>query len=229
MDKISDSNVTIIIPTLNEEGNIGNTIIELNRMGYHHIVVVDGNSKDRTIEIAKEFGASVVIQNGKGKGDALCQVFNHDGLNDIIIMMDADGSMDPKEISLFIKTLKSGADIVKGSRFLPNGYSTDITHIRRLGNKILVFLVNLIWRTNYTDLCYGFMAFKKEVLKKLSSYLEAKKFDIEAEICIKAKKLKFKVVEIPSVESRRRHGKSNLNSLIDGAHIFCRIFTELFK
>ena len=228
MTKTANSNVTVLIPALNEEKSIAKVLWELDHLGYHKILIVDGNSRDRTVEVAKEFGVSVIVQNGSGKGDALRQAFNHDGLDgDVIVMMDADGSMDPKEIPMLIKALDSGADLAKGSRFLQYGYSEDMTLIRRIGNQFFISLVNWFWSTNYTDLCYGFGVFRKDAVKKLYPYLKSINFEIETEIFIKAKKLGLKVVEVPSIEFRRRYGKSNLNIFRDGFHILRTIIREL--
>ena len=227
MKKFSNSDITVIIPTLNEEKSIAEIIQELNQMGYQNILVIDGNSRDRTVEIAKEFGANVIFQDGKGKGAALRQVFNNDYIaGDVVVMMDADGSMNPKEIPLFIETLASGADLVKASRFLPGGYSEDMTLTRRIGNRFFLSLVNRLWSTDYTDLCYGFGAFRNSALKRLYPYLKSKNFEIETEIFIKSKKLGLKTVEIPSVELRRRHGKSNLRAIPDGFRILFTIIRE---
>jgi glycosyltransferase involved in cell wall biosynthesis len=228
MKKVSNSDVTVIIPTLNEEKSIAEVIRELNQMGCHGVLVVDGSSRDRTVEIAKELGANVVAQNGRGKGAALRQAFNHDYLNgDVIVMMDADGSMNPKEIPLFIEALNSGADLVKGSRFLPYGYSEDMSLIRRIGNRFFLSLVNWFWSADYTDLCYGFGAFRKDAIEKLCPFLKSTNFEIETEVFIKAKKLGLKVVEVPSIELRRKHGKSNLSIFRDGFRILKTIVEEL--
>ena len=228
MKKRGNSDVTVIVPTRNEEGNISLVLQELTQMDYHNVLLVDANSVDRTVEIAKEFGADILIQKGYGKGNALRQAFNHDGLNgDKIVMFDGDGSMTAKEIPQFIEALSSGADLVKGSRFMPRGYSEDMNLIRRVGNQLFLSLVNLFWSTDYTDLCYGFGAFRREALQKLCPHLKSKHFEVETEICIKAKKLGLVVKEVPSIELRRRHGKSNLNVLSDGLRILRTIIREL--
>lgn len=228
MKKTNDSDVTVIIPALNEEHSIAEVLQGLKQMGYDKILVVDGNSGDRTIEVAKDHGAIVVLQNSRGKGAALRQAFDHaDG--DVIVMMDADGSMNPKEVPLLIEALDSGADLVKGSRFLPYGYSEDMNLIRRIGNQFFLSMVNRIWSTNYTDLCYGLAAFKKDTIDKLCPHLKSISFEIETEVFIKAKKLRLKVVEIPSIEFRRRHGKSNLNIFKDGFRILKTIIEEFVK
>lgn len=227
MKRKGNSDVTVIIPTLNEERSIVEIIHGLDQMGYHNILIVDGNSRDRTVKIAEELGANVIIQKGRGKGAALRQAFNHDGLGDVIIMMDADGSMSPKEIPRFIEALDSGADLAKGSRFLPFAYSADMNLTRRIGNLFFFSLVNWLCSANYTDLCYGFAAFRKDAIKKLYPHLKSTNFEIETEIFIKAQKLGLNVVEVPSIEFRRKHGKSNLSIFRDGIRILKTIIVEL--
>jgi len=190
------------------------------------VLVIDGNSLDRTVQTAKDFGANVILQNGSGKGAALREAFDHaDG--DFLVILDADGSMNPKEIPLLMEGFASGADIVKGSRFLQYGHTYDMTPIRRLGNTLFIFLVNLFWSANYTDLCYGFGAFTKDAIVRLNPHLKSMNFEIETEVFIKARKLGLKVVEVPSVEFRRGYGKSNLHGFRDGLLILRTIFKEL--
>lgn len=226
MAEIKDK-MTIVIPTLNEEESIIDVVNELKRNGFNRIVIVDGHSVDGTVEIAKDLGVTVIMQNGRGKGAALRQAFNDDNVDgEIIAIMDADGSMSPKELPLYLEAMGSGADLVKGSRFLLGGYSEDMNLIRNIGNRFFIFWVNRLWSAHYTDLCYGFGAFRKDALKKLCSSLNSVNFEIETEIFIKAKKLGLKVVEIPSIEFKRRHGKSNLHIVTDGLRILKIIFKE---
>jgi glycosyltransferase involved in cell wall biosynthesis len=223
-------NAAVIIPTLNEERNVADVILKLKDLGFTNILVVDGNSTDRTVAVAGRLGVHVIRQNGKGKGDALRQAFKYYGLNgDPIIIMDADGSMNPDELFSFVKTLNQGADLVKGSRFMRGGFSKDMTLMRRVGNTLFVSLVNLIWSTDYTDLCYGFAAFRREAIEKLYPHLKSKNFEIETEIFIKAKELGLRVVEVPSVELRRRFGKSNLKAYKDGFQILRTVINEFIR
>lgn len=218
--------ITVIIPTLNEEKTIAQLIKELYRALFNNILIIDGNSTDSTAQIASELGATVLSQNGKGKGNALKQAFNHKELRDWVVIMDADGSMNPKEILSFLIHLDNGIDVVKGSRFLPGGFTEDMTLFRRLGNKMFISLVNFLWGCNYTDLCYGYAAFKKEALMKIYPHLRSKNFEIETEIFIKAKKFRLEIKEIPSVELKRQFGKSNLNAFMDGFRILKTIIRE---
>jgi len=219
--------ITVIIPALNEEKNIEKVIKELQKIGFSDILVIDGNSHDNTASLCKNLGANVILQNGRGKGDALRKGFNYKELGDFVIMLDADGSMDPKEISLFLDAFNDGADVVKGSRFMKEGFSEDMNVFRRMGNTIMVQIVNFMFDTDFTDLCYGYAAFTKKAIKKICPSLESKHFEIETEIFIKAKKYGLKIKEVPSIEYKRRFGKSNLDAFRDGFRIMKTIFDEI--
>jgi glycosyltransferase involved in cell wall biosynthesis len=228
--KRDNLSVNVIIPTLNEERNICDIILRLQQCGVNNVLIIDGHSSDSTVEYASQLGAKVIIQNGQGKGGALREAFEDSCLDgDVIVIMDADGSMAPEELSLFVDAIKAGADVVKGSRFLPLGGSEDLTPLRRVGNKLLTGALNLLFLTDYTDLCYGYFAFRKEAIDKLSPYLTAENFEIETEICIKSKTLGLSIVEVPSFERSRRFGSSNLHTLRDGAKILKLLVTEALK
>ena len=223
-------NVEIVIPTLNEEKNIEAVLFRSNYVGYSNILVIDGKSKDNTIKVATKGGAKVVLQVGRGKGGAIRQVLSNRYFDvDAIVLMDADGSMDPAEIPAFVEVLNSGADIVKGSRFLEGGRTYDMDATRRCGNSMLMFVVNFLFSAKYTDLCYGYAVFSKRAVEKLAPVLESDGFEIETEIFIKALDLGLVVKEVPSVEYARKHGTSNLHAFKDGCRILKTIFQEFFR
>jgi glycosyltransferase involved in cell wall biosynthesis len=150
---------SVVIPTLNEARNLPHVFASL-PADLHQIIIVDGHSIDETVAVARRLrpDVRVVMQAAKGKGDALaCGFAACDG--DIIVMLDADGSTDAAEIPFFIDALLDGADFVKGSGSFPGGGSDDLTLTRRLGNGLLSRLVNQLFGTSYTDLCYGYNAF----------------------------------------------------------------------
>jgi len=211
--------VSVVIPTLNEAKNLPDVLYRLPNV-VDEVIIVDGHSKDNTVEIAKEVlpNVKVILQKKSGKGDALRCAFDY-VQGDIIIQIDADGSMSPEEVPSFVEALHNGADVVKGSRFMVGGETYDMTTLRRVGNALMTMVVNILCSTKYTDLCYGFAAFKKKALQKLTPILESNNFEIETEIFIKAKKLGLNVVEVPSIEHRRKNGESKLNSFIDGFKI----------
>lgn len=222
--------VGVVIPALDEEKNIEDVLIDLRNLGYCKVLVIDGMSKDETAMIAAKNGATVILQNGKGKGNAIRQSFSNGYLDaDVVVMMDADGSMNPKEIPALVKALNSGADIVKGSRFLKSGYSYDMSTLRQIGNRLMVAAVNLLWSAEYTDLCYGFAAFSRRAVEKMAPFLKSENFEIETEIFLKALDLGLVVKEVPSTEFKRRNGKSNLNSFRDGFKILKTILEEYLK
>jgi cellulose synthase/poly-beta-1,6-N-acetylglucosamine synthase-like glycosyltransferase len=111
------SEVTVVIPTLNEENNIDNAIHRLRCKGFRNVLIIDGNSSDRTVEIAKDLGVNVAFQKGKGKGVAMRQAFAFPGISEYVVMMDADGSMDPKEIPPSSQTVKGRSGYCEGVAF----------------------------------------------------------------------------------------------------------------
>jgi glycosyltransferase involved in cell wall biosynthesis len=151
--------VSVVIPTINEAANLPHVFARLPR-GLHEVIIVDGHSTDDTIGVARMLrpNVRVVLQNRRGKGNALACGFAA-ARGEIIVMLDADGSTDPAEIPLFVSALIEGADYAKGSRFVRGGGSDDITPLRRAGNSVLNAVVNLLYRSRYTDLCYGYNAF----------------------------------------------------------------------
>ncbi|MBN2604121.1 MAG: glycosyltransferase family 2 protein [Candidatus Thermoplasmatota archaeon] len=217
----------IIIPTLNECDTLPFLLKELKQYT-EKVIVIDGGSIDGTVTIAEEYGASVIQQTEKGKGAAVCQAFKEaDG--DPVIILDADGSMRPIEIPIFLKRIDDGADLVKGSRFLKGGYSEDMSFFRYLGNRFFVGLINFFFSEKFSDLCYGYIAMNNKAIKKLTPLLKSKYFEIETEIIIKAKKLDLTIVEAPSIELKRLNGDSKLRTLHDGFSIFKLILNELIN
>ena len=155
--------VSIVIPTKNEARNLPYVLSRL--PDDYEVIVVDGNSTDDTVGVAQRLRPDITVirQTRGGKGNALACGFAA-ATGDFIVMIDADGSNDPAEIPRFVTALKEGADFAKGSRFLSGGGSLDISLIRRCGNFWLNKIVNLIYGTRYTDLCYGYNAFRRACL-----------------------------------------------------------------
>jgi glycosyltransferase involved in cell wall biosynthesis len=191
------------------------------------MILVDGLSVDNTVKVAQELvpQIKVIFQNGKGKGDALKYAWQQ-ATGDILVTLDADGSINPKEIPSLIKPLLNGYDLAKGSRFLSGGGTVDMPLHRRIGNWIFTTIANILFGTKYTDLVYGFHAFRRDILKKVD--IQSGSFAIDAELYLKVKKAGLKVAEVPSFEARRIYGSGNLRSLRDGWRILKTIFKERF-
>ncbi|ETA00546.1 hypothetical protein ThrDRAFT_00472 [Frankia casuarinae] len=172
-------------------------------------------------------------QNRRGKGNALACGFAQ-ASGDIIVMLDADGSADPSEIPAFVNALEAGADFAKGSRFVANGGSADITRLRRLGNRLLNFLVNMLIGSDFTDLCYGYNAFWRRVVPIFDldtggagpQKQWGDGFEIETLINMRAVRAGLRIAEVPSFEHPRLHGVSNLNAFSDGFRVLRTIFVE---
>jgi glycosyltransferase involved in cell wall biosynthesis len=191
----------------------------------HEVILVDGHSTDDTIKVARALnpGVRVVLQEGSGKGDALACGFAA-ARGDIIVMLDADGSTDPAEIPRYLEPLFQGADFAKGSRFIRGGDSVDITPIRRLGNGVLNGIVNVLFGTRYTDLCYGYNAFWSEVLPEINVSCDG--FEVETLMNVRVAKAGLNVSEVPSVEQERIHGVSKLHPVRDGLRVLRTIVQE---
>ena len=206
--------VSLVVCTLNEAGNVGDVLRRVPPV-VDEILVVDGHSTDGTVReaLAADPRVRVAFQEGRGKGDALRKGFRL-ARGDVVVQMDADGSMDPGEIPAFMAAIEAGADVAKGSRYLPGGGSDDLTPIRAFGNGWMCALGNLLHGARFTDLCYGFLAFRKRALDSIR--IRSNGFDVEAEVALKLFRAGYRVVEVPSFEHDRVHGHSHLHAVRDG-------------
>jgi glycosyltransferase involved in cell wall biosynthesis len=211
------ASVTVIIPAKNEAENLPHVFGTLPAW-IDEVVLVDGRSTDDTVAVARRLrpDIKIVMQTGVGKGDALLAGFAA-STGDIIVTMDADGSTDGGEIVRFVSALAAGADFAKGSRFASGGGSDDLTATRRFGNRVLGALVNRLFGTRYTDLCYGYNAFWARHLETLA--LDCAGFEVETLMNIRAAEAGLCVHEVPSFEHARLHGVSNLRIVMDGRRI----------
>lgn len=216
--------ISLIIPAKNEAKNLPH-VLPLIPEEVDEVILVDGKSTDGTVDVARALRPDirVVNQTGKGKGNALRAGFAA-ARGDIIVMIDADGSTDPREIPVFISTLMAGSDFVKGSRFMQGGGSADITPLRKMGNWGLTTLVKLMFGGNFSDLAYGYAAFWRRVIPPLE--LDGDGFEIETMMNVRALRSGIRVAEVPSFEAERIHGESNLNTFRDGWRVLKTIMRE---
>ncbi|MET8984088.1 glycosyltransferase family 2 protein [Nonomuraea wenchangensis] len=220
----ADVSVTVIVPAMNEADNLPHVFATLPEW-IDEVILVDGNSTDDTVAVARKLRPDlrVVVQTRRGKGNALIEGFQA-AKGDIIVMIDADGSTDGREIRSFVDALLAGADFAKGSRYAPGGGSDDLSPVRSLGNKALTGLTNLLYGTRYTDLCYGYNAFWARHLDALN--LDCDGFEIETLMNVRAAKAGLVISEVPSHERSRIHGTSNLNAVRDGLRVLRTILRE---
>jgi glycosyltransferase involved in cell wall biosynthesis len=229
--------VSVVVPARNEARNLPHVLGAL-PAGIHQVVLVDGHSVDDTIKVALQVrpDIKVVKQTRRGKGNALACGFAH-VTGDVVVMLDADGSADPAEIPAFVEALVAGADFAKGTRFAAGGSSHDITRLRRWGNAGLNGLVNVLFGTRYTDLCYGYNAFWTYMLDRFdlppvhlpdprTESVWGDGFEIETLLNVRVAAAGAVISEVGSVEKVRLFGESNLNAVTDGLRVLRTILAE---
>ena len=200
----------VIIAALNEEEGIGYTISELNKtLGNPQILVVDGRSKDRTVEVAKNLGAKVVLQEGIGKGAAIATAIKHANLTaDYIVITDADYTYPAEHVPLMIRILEENPDVgmVCGNRF--SGYVDlrGLNGVFYLGNRVIAFTHNFLNGISLVDPLTGLRVVRARLLRNWK--VKSKGFDIEVELNHRVEREGFGIVEVP-IKYRERLGEKN--------------------
>jgi glycosyltransferase involved in cell wall biosynthesis len=220
----SSVRVSVVIPALNEALNLRHVLANMPDTVFE-VILVPGHSSDDTDQIGQLMRGDLrlVDQTAAGKGNALACGFAA-AQGDIIVTLDADGSANPREIPAFVGALLAGADFAKGTRYIQGGGSHDITLLRKLGNRGLTTVANVLYRTNYTDLCYGYNAFWRRCLPQLN--VDSDGFEVETLLNLRAAKSGLRVVEVASFELARIHGTSNLRTFGDGWRVLSTIVRE---
>lgn len=219
--RASPSRVTILLPARNEEAGLSETLARLpvddvRALGHDvEVVVVDGHSSDGTREAARRYGARVLVQPGKGKGDAVRMAFRVLD-SDYVVMLDADSTYPEDRIPRFVRYLDAGFDVVMGSRLSGTIHEGAMSGTNRFGNWALSTLATALYGRRCTDVCTGLWGFNREAMAALP--LRSDGFEIEAEMYAESVKAGLNVVEVP-IEYRARAGDTKLNKLGDGYRI----------
>jgi len=203
LDKISKNDVTIVLPTLNEEKAIGLVIDELRKAGYNNIIVVDGYSSDKTVEIARSKGVKVIFQKGKGKNKAIKTAVKY-VKTPYIVVMDADYTYPAKYIDKLIELAEEYDEII-GARIYGR---KNIPLLNRFGNKILDITFNLLFGTNLKDVCSGMYLIKTNMARSIN--YEMSGFSLEVELAAHVASTTNKITDIP-IKYRKRKGKPKLS------------------
>jgi glycosyltransferase involved in cell wall biosynthesis len=216
----------VIIAALNEEEGIGLTIAELmDTLECSRVLVVDGKSTDRTVEVAKNLGAEIYVQDGLGKGDAVAKAIAHiDPGVDYVVLTDADYTYPASYIPEMIRILEKFPNVgmVCGNRF--NGYEEKNTasSIFYVGNRFIAFAHNLLNGVTLVDPLTGLRVVRTKILRNWR--VLSKGFDVEVELNHHVEREGFGIMEVP-INYRERLGKKKLG-IKNGAEIFKRIMLE---
>ena len=216
----------LIIAALNEAPGIGLTIAEMkDTLGEVSVLVVDGRSRDRTVEIAKNLGAKVVYQNGVGKGDALAKALKHANLDvDYIVLTDADFTYPAQYVPAMIRILEENplVGMVCGNRLSGHVDKGALHGVFHIGNKLLALVHNMLNGVPLQDPLTGLRVVRAEILR--GWLVKSKGFDIEVELNHLVERRGFTIREIP-IGYRARLGEKKLK-VSHGVTILKRIFLE---
>ncbi len=219
---MNKEDVCILIPTLNEGKTIGGIVSEFRSMGFSNILVIDGHSKDGTVKNAEKAGAKVVLQSGKGKGQAVNQAFQIIN-NKYVVMIDGDGTYLPEEVYKLLEPVTSGlADHVIGGR-TANFQKGAFTRLNLFGNYFLNKIFGFAYGVWLEDILSGYRVFSYDAIKQIE--LNRTGFEVETEITVECVKKNLKIVEVPITYLSRVSGaETKLKPIRDGFRIASTIF-----
>ena len=220
------SNTQVIIAALNEEEGIGLTITEMmDVLDNPQMIVIDGKSTDRTIEIAKNLGATVACQDGTGKGDAIAKALQYiEPQTEYVIITDADFTYPAESVPKMIQLLENNPEVgmVCGNRFNGKVDSEALRPVFALGNRLIAIVHNLLNGIQLQDPLTGLRVVRSDILREWK--IKSKGFDIEVELNQLVDQKGYKIVEIP-IQYRQRLGEKKLG-LKHSVQIFKRMMME---
>jgi dolichol-phosphate hexosyltransferase len=218
--KFNKDEVCVLIPTLNEAPTIGPIIREFRDLGYTHILVVDGRSSDNTVKTAREAGATVRTQSGKGKGNAINEAFEIID-QPYILMLDGDGTYSPKDAEKMLTPLFLGFDQVIGDRLI-NAEEGAFSRLNLFGNQILNMFFKVAHSRDLHDVLSGYRAFTKLSIHQM--HLRERGFEIETEISVEAVRNGQRIMVVPIRYSSRPGSATKLSPFHDGIKIVTTIY-----
>ena len=217
--------ISLVIFTLNEIDGMKAIMPRIKKEWYDELIIVDGGSSDGTVEYAKQHGYPIYVQREKGAGAAFTEAIER-VTGDIFIPFSPDGNFIPEKIPELIEKIKEGYEIVTVSRYLEGAKSYDDDWITAFGNCMFTNLINLLFRTRFTDTLYGYLAFKTSLVNGL--HID-KTSSWGPQLLIQSSKKKIKVGEIPGDEPARIGGERKMKPLINGLSLLRMITKEFFS
>lgn len=222
----TEKKISVIIPAKNEAECIGAVLDELPKELIHEIIVVDGHSTDGTLDVVRERGVTVYVQESRGYGEAVSTGLRH-ATGEYVTFLDADGSYDPSALHELLVRLEQGYDAVFCSRYLPESGSDDDTIIRFIGNKFFTLLLRQLHGVKISDSLFLYVLTRRSVFDKFE--MESMNFEWCTEFPIKLHNAGFKYCEIPSHERERIAGVSKVNAFTDGLEILWAMLKLKFQ
>jgi len=211
--------VSIVIPTLNEAGNILEAITTIEKgLEYpKEIIVVDGNSTDGTIQIVKDSNlCRLIIEPRRGYGLAL-RTGMKNAKGNIIIMVDGDGTYEVRHINrMLAKMIENDADMVLATRMYDPNKAMGLMNF--IGNKVITFCFDFLYSQFLSDTQSGFRAISHSAIDQVD--LTEGDMAYATEMLVKFTKKGFKMVEIPTTYKSRKYGKPKLRKFKSGIEIF---------
>ena len=231
-------NITLLIPTLNEIEGMKRIMPQIRREWMDEIVVVDGGSRDGTVEYAESLGLKVVRQKKRGLRQGYIEALPHI-TGDAIITFSPDGNSLPERIPALVSKIREGYDLVIVSRYREGAKSYDDSWYTALGNWAFTKIVNVLFGAHYTDMIVIFRAFRTQIVYNLElhmdeSYAYAERWvggmniPWEALMSVRAAKRKLKIAEIPGDEPKRLDPERRLKLFRIGFAHLIQFAYELF-
>ena len=220
--------VSVVIPTLNEAGNIRETVTTIHKevASPKEIIIVDGNSTDGTKEIVKDMKfCKLIVEPRRGYGLALRTGFKH-AKGDVIIMVDGDGTYEVGHINLLLNTLlKNNAELCQATRMYDLRKAMGFTNF--VANKIITFCFDFFYSQFLSDTQSGFRAISRSALEKVDLYENDMAF--ATEMLVQFAKKDFKIVEVPSSYRARKYGIPKMRRIKSGIEIFTTMVKGFIK